>query len=81
MLCTSGHSEQHFISLVCLEYPLGVHASIAKLASSEQGEASVVLHKSPVDWGQLGGTPVFSYKGVPEQSVRLVVNILSGSLV
>ena len=21
MLCTSGHSEQHFISLVCLELP------------------------------------------------------------
>lgn len=80
MLCISGHSE-HFISLVCLECPLGVHASIAKLASSKQGEASGVLHKNPVVWGQLGGTSVFSYKGVPEHSVRLVVNILSGSLV
>lgn len=79
MLCTSVHSEQHFISLVCLECPLGVHASIAKLASSEQGETSGVLHKGPVDWGQLGGTPVFPCKGVSEESLRLVVNILNGS--
>lgn len=54
---------------------------IAKLASSEQGEASGVLHKSPVNWGQLGGTSVLPYKGVPEHSVKLVVNILSGSSV
>lgn len=81
MLCTSGHSEQHFISPVCLECPVGVHASISKLASTEQSEASGVLHKSPLDWGQLGGTHVFPYQGVPEHSVRLVANILSRSLV
>lgn len=50
---------------------------IAKLASSEQGEASGVLHKSPVNQGQLGGTSVLPYEGVPEHSVKLVVNILS----
>lgn len=38
-----------------------------------------MLEKSSVNRGQLGGTPVLLYKGLSEDSVRSVLNLLSES--
>lgn len=81
MLYTSGHSEQLFISLVCLECPLVVGTALPSLPAVNRVRPVVYYTRAPLTGDSWVALLCFPYKGVPEHSVKLVVNILSGSSV